>query len=42
MHENLTREPQFETSSNRTFGFVFIVVFAVIAMWPLLSAGRLR
>ena len=29
-------------SSNRSFGFVFFVVFLVISLWPLKSQGDLR
>jgi hypothetical protein len=36
-HEDLTREQDVEGSSDRSFGVVFAVVFALIAGWPLLS-----
>ena len=29
-------------SSNRSFGFLFFVVFFVISLWPLISQGDLR
>ena len=29
-------------SSNRSFGILFSIVFAVIAFWPLLSMGEIR
>jgi len=34
-HEDLNREQEVESSSNRSFGFVFTVVFLLIALWPL-------
>ena len=41
-HEDLNREEHIEGSSDRSFGFVFAVVFVVIAAWPLLSGGGVR
>lgn len=41
-HEDLTREEHVEGSSDRSFGFVFSVVFVVIALWPLWHGGGLR
>lgn len=41
-HENLAREQHVEGSSDRTFGFVFAVVFIIIAAWPLFSGGSPR
>jgi hypothetical protein len=41
-HEDLSREEQVEGSSDRAFGLVFAAVFAIIGLWPLLSAGPLR
>ena len=29
-------------SSNKSFGFVFFVIFIVIALWPLLNEGNIR
>jgi predicted membrane metal-binding protein len=37
-HENLNREETIEGSSDRSFGLIFAVVFAIIAAWPLMSA----
>ncbi|MBL8324581.1 MAG: hypothetical protein JNJ89_06440 [Rubrivivax sp.] len=37
-HENLNREEHIEGSSDRSFGFVFAVVFVIIGLWPLLSS----
>lgn len=41
-HEDLSREEHVEGSSDRAFGLVFAAVFAIIGLWPLLSAGPLR
>jgi len=34
-HESVTRRDEIRAGSERAFGFVFAVVFAVIALWPL-------
>jgi hypothetical protein len=34
-HETLTRDHHVKTSSDRAFGFVFTVGFALIGLWPL-------
>ncbi len=31
-----------KVSSNRSFGILFCIVFALIAVWPLFNAGQLR
>ena len=36
------KEYQVKVSSNRSFGFLFFVVFFVISLWPLKSQGDLR
>ena len=36
------KKVSFKDSSNRSFGFVFFVVFLVISLWPLKSQGDLR
>lgn len=41
-HEDLSREEHVEGSSDRSFGFVFAVVFVIIAVWPLWYGGALR
>ena len=41
-HEDLTREEHVEGSSDRSFGFVFAVVFVIVAVWPLWYGGGLR
>ena len=37
MHEDLNRHDEIKVGSERAFGIVFAVVFAVVAAWPLLS-----
>ena len=37
-----THESDIEIGSNRSFGFVFAIVFAAIAAWPLLHGGEVR
>lgn len=34
-HESITRENDVQIGSERTFGIVFSIVFAIIALWPL-------
>jgi hypothetical protein len=41
-HENLTRFEATPTASERQFGIVFAVVFAVVACWPLRTGGAVR
>jgi predicted membrane metal-binding protein len=40
-HESFDRD-EVKTSSDRSFGFVFAAVFAILAVWPVLFGGRLR
>ncbi len=40
-HEDY-RRPEVKSSSNRSFGIVFAVVFAIIALWPLMSGDGAR
>ncbi len=40
-HEDY-RRPEVKSSSNRSFGIVFAVVFAIIALWPLTDGGAAR
>jgi predicted membrane metal-binding protein len=40
-HESFDRD-EVKTSSDRSFGFVFAAVFAIIAAWPLVFGGGLR
>lgn len=35
-HESLERHEEIKGSSNRSFGLVFVVVFFLIAVWPVL------
>jgi hypothetical protein len=41
-HEDLNRAEQVEGSSDRSFGFVFAVVFVLIGLFPLLKGGATR
>ena len=41
-HEDFSRAHAVKASSNRSFGWVFTAVFAIIGLWPLLSSGPLR
>jgi predicted membrane metal-binding protein len=41
-HENFERADEVSSSSDRTFGLVFVVVFLLIALWPLLDGGSPR
>ncbi len=41
-HENFSRNSEIKTSSNRSFGVVFCVVFGLIALWPLFGGGEVR
>jgi|SRR5688572_16640589 hypothetical protein len=42
MHEDFSRAGQVKGSSNQAFGWTFVAVFLVIAIWPLAFSGRLR
>ena len=37
VHEDLSRTQDVKASSDRSFGLVFTFVFAIIALWPILS-----
>lgn len=41
-HEAFDREEPVKGSSDRGFGYVFTVVFAIIGLWPLLHGNGLR
>jgi hypothetical protein len=41
-HENLDRGEIKHASSDRSFGFVFAVVFAIVAFWPLMTGSGSR
>jgi hypothetical protein len=41
-HEDFSRTHQVKVSSNRSFGWMFSVVFLIIAVWPLVSGGIVR
>jgi hypothetical protein len=42
IHEDFSRGQQVKLSSNRAFGWVFVVVFLIIAVWPLIFGGAPR
>ena len=41
-HEHLSQEDAVTVGSERSFGIVFTVVFAVVAAWPLKDDGDIR
>lgn len=41
-HESFARDQQVKGSSDRSFGIVFTVVFAIIGLVPLIHGGALR
>ncbi len=41
-HEDFSRGQTVTASSNKAFGWVFVVVFLVIALWPVFSGGGPR
>jgi predicted membrane metal-binding protein len=42
LHEDYGRTEEIEGSSDRGFGLVFAVVFAIVALWPLYGGGEVR
>ena len=42
IHENFQRSGEIEVGSDRSFGIVFAIVFALIGVFPLLGGGALR
>jgi len=41
-HEDFSRGQQVKASSNRVFGWVFVIMFLIIALWPFAFGGALR
>ncbi|MBM3813489.1 MAG: hypothetical protein FJW20_17845 [Acidimicrobiia bacterium] len=41
-HESYVHKEEVQSSSERSFGFVFTVVMTVIGLWPLRYGGELR
>lgn len=41
-HENLERHHQVRRDSDQSVGILFTVIFAVIALWPLMSGETIR
>jgi predicted membrane metal-binding protein len=42
MHEGLDRTDEIQVGSEKNFGIVFAVVFAIIAIWPLVGGHPMR
>jgi len=42
LHEDFKREETVRAGSERGFGVVFAVVFAVVGLWPLIAGGGVR
>jgi len=42
IHEDFSRDQPVKLSSDRAFGWVFVAVFLIVALWPLVSGGTLR
>jgi len=42
MHEDFSRAQQVKGSSNRAFGWTFVVVFLIVGLWPLGFNSGLR
>lgn len=41
-HDDYRRGHEVESGSDRSFGYVFCALFAIIGLWPLLSGGMPR
>jgi hypothetical protein len=41
-HEDFSRTHDVKSSSHRSFGWVFTIVFAIIGVWPALFGGAVR
>jgi len=41
-HERLADRREVKTSSDKSFGVVFAIVFSIIGLWPLISGGQPR
>lgn len=42
MHESLKDKEEVQVGSEKSFGIVFAVVFAIIALWPLIDGAPVR
>jgi saxitoxin biosynthesis operon SxtJ-like protein len=42
IHEDFSRDQPVKLSSNRAFGWVFVAVFLIVALWPLASGNAVR
>ena len=36
------KQKEIKIGSNKSFGFVFFIIFLVVALWPLLNDGNIR
>jgi len=36
------KKKEIKTSSNKSFGIVFFVIFLVVSLWPLINEGEIR
>jgi hypothetical protein len=41
-HEDLSARQEVKPGSERSFGIVFAIVFALVALWPLTGDGQIR
>jgi hypothetical protein len=41
-HESFVGDDEVKSSSDRSFGVVFTLLFAVIGVWPLMGGGKIR
>ena len=42
IHEDYARDDEVKAGTERSFGMVFAVVFALVGLWPLWSGGTMR
>jgi hypothetical protein len=42
MHQPVRRHEKIKTGSDRAFGLVFAIAFAIIGLWPLIDSGGAR
>jgi len=36
------KQQEIKIGTNKSFGFVFFIIFLVVALWPLLNDGNIR
>ena len=42
LHENYSHDEELQVGSDRSFGVVFTIVFAIVGLWPLRSGADPR